>query len=82
MFVKDRKKELSTPPCYFCKNFIGSGMDFRKCHAFPDGIPYAIWVAEHMHQTPYPGDNGIQFEVRDDAKHLDLSGCAAPDLEE
>lgn len=31
------------------------------CDAFPGGIPKEI-ISKGEHETPYPGDNGIQFE--------------------
>jgi hypothetical protein len=46
--------------CTFCQHLI-SGRQ-RRCDAFPDGIPLPIWLGEHDHHTPYPGDRGIQFE--------------------
>ncbi len=48
--------------CTRCRHFrAGQG---RTCAAFPerDSIPEAIWLGEHDHRTPYPGDHGIQFE--------------------
>ena len=40
----------------------------RKCRAFPDGIPMAIWMGQHDHREPYEGDNGIHFELLEGAR--------------
>lgn len=50
--------------CTHCQHLRENGID-RKCDAFPDGIPMAIWMGENNHQQPYPGDHGIQFEPVD-----------------
>lgn len=36
-----------------------------RCDAFPDGIPMPILREEFDHIVPYPGDHGIQFEMRE-----------------
>lgn len=46
------------PICYNCKHYLV----LLQCDAFPEGIPEPIVMGEHDHRTPYPGDNGIQFE--------------------
>jgi len=40
-----------------------------SCAAFPDGkgIPREIYNNQHIHTEPYPGDNGILFELREGA---------------
>ncbi len=45
--------------CSHCEHWIRK--PGRKCHAFPDGIPLAIWVGENDHHRAFPGDHGIQF---------------------
>lgn len=59
------------PICYArnCKHFLGvsqpDGTEMTErviCKAFPDGIPDEIAYGKNLHITPYPGDNGIQYE--------------------
>jgi len=54
--------EFAQPICNRCHHYRGYG----KCAAFPDRIPDAILDDEHDHHKPYPGDNGIRFEPRDE----------------
>jgi len=44
--------------CPMCRHRLTS----ETCVAFPGGIPHEIRKGEHKHTTPYPGDNGTQFE--------------------
>jgi len=50
--------EVKTSQCADCVHRVRVGI----CKAFPDGIPIPILTNKVSHKTPYPGDNGIQFE--------------------
>ena len=45
--------------CFGCKHLDDNE---RTCKAFKDGIPREIFSGEVLHDKPYKGDNGIQFE--------------------
>lgn len=58
--LKGEYRTFISRVCSACKHFRSS----HSCDAFPeeDGIPVEIWTGEHDHQSPYPGDGGIQWE--------------------
>ena len=58
-YAKDANRGLSlhSPVCTYCRHRTA----YRRCSAFPDGIPLEIWLGRNTHQSPYPGDHGIQF---------------------
>lgn len=35
------------------------------CDAFPERVPREIYTGQFDHREPYPGDNGIRFELRE-----------------
>ncbi|MEF8715062.1 MAG: hypothetical protein V5B39_16215 [Accumulibacter sp.] len=68
MNVEEEPRRLDGPgsrpgrsdTCWDCRHY----RSHRRCAAFPDGIPEALWQAVHGHREPYPGDQGIQYKRR------------------
>lgn len=56
-------EDATISQCMFCKHNIPGTFG---CNAFPEEIPLPIRTNEHNHKEPYPNDNGIRFELRDD----------------
>lgn len=50
------------PMCLACTH-LDRTADDRSCEAFPEGIPEDIWMNQHDHHKPYPGDQGVRFEL-------------------
>lgn len=58
-------KETPTPREYFSQCFFCSHLrKHETCIAFPNGIPEKILYNEIIHNTPHPGDSGIQYEPK------------------
>jgi hypothetical protein len=50
---------LRPSPCVLCSHYLRHG----RCLAFPDGIPLELRSGKVLHDTPYPGDNGVLFKA-------------------
>ena len=53
---------VGEPICYDCKHSNDDG----TCAAFPSGVPLEILSGEVNHFLPYEGDNGIQYEQKEE----------------
>lgn len=49
--------------CLACRHLDREKENMHVCDAFEEGIPDEIWTNRHDHHDPYPGDNGIRFEI-------------------
>ena len=50
------------PACFQCSHFRGMIGGKVRCAAFPDGIPTELTAPNVIHNKPFPGDHGLQFE--------------------
>ena len=60
-------ERMFSPICFSCKHHhFGEG----RCDAFPErnSIPPEIWLGKRSHLIPYPGDQGIMYEARENIK--------------
>jgi hypothetical protein len=54
---------IKLPQCLQCKYFHDEDTEHSTCDAFPQGIPEDILLSKFDHSKPFPGDNGIQFQL-------------------
>jgi len=51
------------PQCMSCAHWHGP-QDTDTCDAFPNHIPRAIYLNEVIHNTDFPGDQGIHYAAK------------------
>jgi hypothetical protein len=49
---------IQESPCDSCAHRRGG----ETCDAYPDGIPKGFMTSVAIHNVPFPGDRGIQFQ--------------------
>ena len=50
--------------CYVCEYFEKEDGKI-KCKVFKEGIPREIFFEYFDHRKPFPGDNGVQFKLKE-----------------
>jgi len=62
-FVLDDSELLDEPFSDVCSRCVHL-VDRHRCTAFGErDIPEAIWNGRNPHTKPFPGDNGVRFEL-------------------
>lgn len=51
------------PMCLACRHLDRENSRTHSCNAFKEGIPEEIWTNRFDHHNPYPGDDGVRFEI-------------------
>ncbi len=61
---------IRIPQCYDCSRLRKTPKGKRGifCDAFPAGVPAEIMFNRHRHTEPYPGDNGLLFQPKEDGE--------------
>ena len=63
--IKEKRNPalLYSSVCSRCVHYDSKNASFKRCEAFPNGIPQEIFSGENKHIEAYPGDGGIRFEA-------------------
>ncbi len=64
--------------CLWCRHL--KNIPERRCAAYPDGVPAAIWSGQRKHDRPVEGDGGIQYEPRTAPFDVAELGISSPAL--
>jgi hypothetical protein len=57
---------IPPPLCLVCRHLRLGHSGRLACRGFPDGIPRALLEGRADHREPYPGDNGVRFQIDED----------------
>lgn len=50
--------------CWLCQHFDREDKRAKRCAAFPNGIPAAVFGNSIDHREPVDGDGGLRFKPR------------------